>query len=200
MTRNLDDRLLMPNRRALLAIAAATVIAAGCAGGEDRRLGEPITVRMAPEQFVGLPPGVGPRAQVAVTDIRRTGRMERDALGTSLGLIDLRPPPPELVQAVIQAKTEEVVTKLGVPPPPLVLCGIRVFDITTPSTPLYWDIRTDIEVVLRIGRQDRTVTASATERTFVWPSEELIARVTAQALRNLASESQPALSALLTAP
>ena len=159
--------------------------------------GEKVAVTIDPAQIVGRAADAPRRAKVEVTDIRKSAEMERTALGASLGPIDLRPPAPELVRAIVQAKADEVIVRQGIADPPVVLAGIRVFDIATPSTPVYWDINTKIEVVLRVRGQDRTVTASATDRTFVWPSEELISKVTTEALKSLAAETGRALTALM---
>lgn len=161
--------------------------------------GEKVAVSVDPAQIVGRAAEAPRRAKVEVTDIRKTAEMERTALGASLGQIDLRPPAPELVRAIVQAKADEVIARQGIADPQTVLAGIRVFDIATPSTPIYWDINTKIEVVLRVRGQDRTVAASATDRTFVWPSEELISRVTTEALRTFATETERTLTALMVA-
>ncbi len=176
------------------AITFAVVLSNGCASAPD----EPVSVTVDIAQVVDLA-DVPKRAKVEVTDIRKQANMERTALGASMGMIDLRPPAPELVRAVVQAKADEMIARRGIADPPLVLCGIRVFDIVTPSTPLYWDINTTIEVVLRVSGQDRTVTAFATSRTFIWPTEELISLVTTDALRNLAANTEHALTILFGA-
>jgi len=139
--------------------------------------------------------------QVQVTDIRREANLERTTIGNlSMGRITLKPPVPELVQAVIEASAYKALASRGVSEPQTVLCGIRVFEIATPATPLYWDINTKIELVLRVRGQDRIVSATATERTFVWPTEALIERVTTAALRQVGAESEQALEALFALP
>jgi hypothetical protein len=40
----------------------------------------------------------------------------------------------------------------------------------------------------------------ATERTYIWPSEALIGRVTSEALRKLGAESEDALAELFATP
>ena len=186
---------------ASLALALALSVLVGCAtpAGEP----QPFSVVVIPidtAQVVGRAADAPQRARVEVTDIRRTATMERTALGASLGRVELKPPAPELVRAVVQAKADEIIARLGLADPPLVLCGIRVFDITTPSTPIYWDLDAKIELVLRVRGQDRTASAAATDRTYVWPTEALISNVTTEALKKLATETERALMALLAAP
>lgn len=144
----------------------------------------------------GLPPG----ARVEVTDIRREAGMERTSLGVSLGRIRLEPPVTELVAAVVRSAAAGALSQVNAEQGPAILCGIRIFDVTTPSTPLYWDIDVKIEIVLRVGGKDRTVQASATDRTWLWPSEALIGRVVATALGDLADGSARTITALLAAP
>ena len=72
-------------------------------------------------------------------------------------------------------------------------CSIRIFDIKTPATLLYWDVNTTIELVLRVGNQDRIVTGTATERTYIWPSQEIIERVTTEALKQVSAKAERAL-------
>jgi hypothetical protein len=175
--------------RNTLAVLVLTVVA-GCATP-----GEKVAVSIDTAQIVGRAAEAPRRVKVEVTDIRKSAEMERTALGVSLGEIDLRPPAPELVRAIVQTKADEVVARQGIADPPIVLVGIRVFDIATPSTPVYWDINAKIEIVLRVRGQDRTVTAAATDRTFVWPSEELISKVATEALKSLATETERALTA-----
>jgi hypothetical protein len=179
--------------RAAALVAAIPLLAACVTPGEK------VAVSIDTKEVVGRAAEAPRRARVEVTDIRKSAEMERTALGVSLGPIDLRPPVPELVRAIVQAKADEVVSRQGIADPPVVLVGIRVFDIATPSTPLYWDINAKIEIVLRARGQDRTVTAAATDRTFVWPSEELISKVTTEALKSLAADTERALTALMAA-
>lgn len=139
-------------------------------------------------------------AQVQVTDIRREANLERTTIGgLSMGQITLKPPVPELVQAVVEAQADKVLARRGVTAPQTVLCGIRAFEVVTPATPLYWDINAKIELVLRVRGQDRSVSGTATERTFVWPSAALIEQVTSKALQQVSVETEQALEDLFAA-
>lgn len=140
------------------------------------------------------------RATVEVSDIRREASLERTTIGgVSMGRITLQPPATELVQTIVQAKADQVLASRALAEPQAVLCGIRTFEIATPATPLYWDVKTSIELVLRVDGQDRTVSGTATERTFVWPSEAVIQRVTTEALRKVGDETEQALKELFAA-
>ena len=141
------------------------------------------------------------KAVVQVTDIRREANLERSTIGgVSMGRITLVPPAEELVRTIVQAKADQVLASRAPAEPQTVLCGIRTFEIATPATPLYWDVKTTVELVLRVDGQDRTVSGAATERTFVWPSAALIQRVTTEALRQVGLEAGLALAELFAAP
>ena len=62
---------------------------------------------------------------------------------------------------------------------------------------LYWDVTTQIELVLRVGEQDRNIAATATGRTYIWPSDEMIQRVPQEALIKIGSEMEKALTEII---
>ena len=133
-------------------------------------------------------------AKLLINDIRKGVELERTTLGgMSLGKITLQPPVPELIQIAVEAKLDEVLERAGITDPQIVHCSIRIFDIKTPATLLYWDVNTTIELVLRVGNQDRIVTGTATERTYIWPSQEIIERVTTEALKQVSAKAERAL-------
>ena len=133
-------------------------------------------------------------AKLLINDIRKGVELERTTLGgMSLGKITLQPPVPELIQIAVEAKLDEVLERAGITDPQIVHCSIRIFDIKTPATLLYWDVNTTIELVLRVGNQDRIVTGTATERTYIWPSQEIIERVTTEALKQVSAKAESAL-------
>jgi hypothetical protein len=180
-----------PNRVAWLAFLT---LLGGCASSN-------IVVPIDTSQIVAQEKDASRRVQVQVTDIRKEANLERTTIGgISLGRITLQPPAEELVQAVVEAKADQVLASRGATEPQTVQCGIRTFEIATPATPLYWDVNAKIELVLRVHGQDRSVSGMATERTYVWPSEALIQRVTTEALRKLGTESENALAELFAAP
>jgi hypothetical protein len=166
----------------------------GCATSDH------VLVPINTTQFLPAGAAVSRSAQVQVTDIRKEANLERTTIGgISMGRITLKPPVPELVQAVVEAQADKVLARRGVTAPQTVLCGIRAFEVVTPATPLYWDINAKIELVLRVRGQDRNVSATATERTFVWPSAALIEQVTSKALQQVSVETEQALEDLFAA-
>ncbi len=163
-------------------------ILSGCAASE-------VIVPIRPAQEVTRK--ASNHVRVQVTDIRKEANLERTTIGgISMGKITLDPPVPELVRVVIEARADEALMRSGLIEPRSVMCGIRVFDVSTPATMLYWDVTTKIGLVLRVGGQDREINGSAAERTFVWPSDDIIKRVTQEALRQVSAEADQALAEL----
>jgi hypothetical protein len=177
-----------------VALAALVALLGGCAAST-------VVVPIDTAQIAPHGEGASGRVRVQVTDIRKEANLERTTVGgISMGRITLQPSAEALVQAVVEAKADQVLAGLGVTEPQTVQCGIRAFEVATPATPLYWDVNVRIELVLRVHGQDRIVSGMATERTYVWPSEALIQRVTTEALRKLGAESENALAELFAAP
>ena len=130
--------------------------------------------------------------RVEILDIRKDKRMEKTTLGgVSLGKIDLNPPETELVRGIIEnILCKSFIDRTMPKVMPTVYCGIKTFDISTPATLLYWDVIAKIELVLRVHGQDHTVSGSAKERTWIWPSQDIIHRVTSEALRQVTVASE----------
>ncbi len=159
-------------------------------------------VAIEPEEFAPREANIPARAKIEVTDIRKEAELERTTIGgISMGRILLEPPEAELIREIVEAKTDILLASWPESQtPPTILCGIRVFEIETPATVVYWDINTNVELVLRADGEDRTVSGAATERTWVWPTQTIIERVTNEALKQLAGELQIALEELLRLP
>lgn len=140
------------------------------------------------------------QARVQVTDLRNSAQMERTTIGSvRMGTIRLEPAPPDLVHGLVTARADSVVARRGAGEAVAVSVGIREFDVVTPATLIYWDVRARIALVVRIRGQDREVSAVASERTYVWPSQDMIARVSLAALSQLGAEIERAIDELLAA-
>jgi len=182
----------MRTRVALL----AAVILAGCATG-----GQQLVVPVDAAAIAGPAAGAARATKLEVADIRQVIRMERTTVGAvSMGRIVLQPQEADLVRAVVGSRLDAALARHGGAAPESVYCGIRVFDIITPATALYWDVTAKVELLLRVRGSERVVSGSATERTYAWPSEEIIARATTGALRQAAAELDKAFAELLAGP
>jgi hypothetical protein len=145
-----------------------------------------------------LNPGTACRSLVLVTDSRNETEFRRTTiLDTRMSRIDLYPPVPELVRRMVEEHADSLLAAEAEQPPETIECEIAVFDIRTPATMLYWDVETRVELSLRTRGQARTVSASASERTWFWPSEDIIGRVVREALRQAGEGIDQALRDLL---
>ncbi|HVO26753.1 MAG TPA: hypothetical protein VMW56_24350 [Candidatus Margulisiibacteriota bacterium] len=181
-----------PRLRNHLALLCLVLLLAGCASEA--------LVSIDAAKLVPRADQTPQRVQVRVTDIRHDANLERTAYGgTPMGRITLQPPVQELVTLLVKATADEVLAHHGITEPQTVLYGIRTFDIATPATLFYWDVNAKIELVLRVRGQDRTVSGWATERTFVWPSEEMIA-ARAERFRTRRAMPLPAKRTLVATP
>ena len=165
-----------------LALLLTTLMLSACAGAMSDTVIK-VELGHSPE----------PAAHIEVVDLRREATLRRTTIGNiSLGAITLSPPETELVRAVVA----KALRQAGAAPPD-VSCGILRFDIVTPVTALYWDVTARIELILRIGGKERTARGMHVEQTWVYPSDAIIARVTAEALRQTEADVASALQELL---
>jgi hypothetical protein len=158
-------------------------------------------VRVDPAKLAREVEGLPRVVKVEVSDIRQTVHSERTTLGgVSMGRIVIEPEEVETVRALVQAKADAALARVGRASSPTVYVGIREFGVqATAATFFYFDITTKVELVLRVGGQDRNAAATVTERTYWFPTEELVQRVTDEALRQLAAQTEMALAELLAA-
>lgn len=183
--------------RALTAVATVLVLA-GCAAD----MGD-VIVPVSPHQAAAgesalarLPPT---RIRIAsVTDARGVagpaGRIgERKTLGEiSMGEVEITPPPIELLKVMLTSELEQaghdvVDTDADV----TVTSRLETFGLTTPVTLTYWDVTIDAAATLQAERVGGTAfessySANCVERTYVWPSQDIIARMVTQCVGELA--------------
>jgi len=180
----------------------------------------PGTARVQIKPYVAMPAdaagAAAARGNVRVGPLRDARRDlvgtligERTTIGNvSLGMIELQPPPAEALSQVLKAElaalgfgmtTDEAAASLG--------GQVTKFAVTTPATAVYWDINgtVELELVAR-GRDARTYNgryaASCTDRTFVFPSNEMISGVVTACLKDIGAKLRKdnSLAAVLAAP
>jgi uncharacterized lipoprotein YajG len=157
-----------------------------------------------------------PRAGVRIGPIRDARRDsvgsligERTTLGSiSLGMIEMQPPPAEVLSSVLKAEliasgfdiiSDEKAANVG--------GQVTKFLVTTPATALYWDINGAVELELvaqgRDGRKhEGRYLSNCTDRTFVFPSADLISGVVMACLREIGAKlrKDSSLGDILAAP
>jgi hypothetical protein len=134
---------------------------------------------------------------------------ERTTLGSiSLGMIEMQPPPAEALSSVLKAEltsagfgitTDDKAANVG--------GQVTKFLVTTPATAFYWDINAVVELELvaegRDGRKhEGRYLANCTDRTFVFPSSDLISAVVMACLTEIGAKlhKDNALAGILAAP
>lgn len=135
--------------------------------------------------------------EVTVYDARTKTEMERTALGTSMGVVEFSPPEVEIIRSIVTAQGNSVLAKAGRPGRAKIVCGIRKFDVKTPSTVAYWDMTVDIEILLRVEDRQLIARGSATERTWIWPTQERLQEVSDTAIETLSLDIAATLASLL---
>jgi hypothetical protein len=111
------------------------------------------------------------------------------AFGVSMGDVYFYRSVPDFVE-------EMVVTDLKAAGHSLVNIGtgiplkiaIKRFSARTETTALYWDTIADIEMSATVGSLEQAFTCEASERTYVWPTEELFNTVVDRCLKDLMSD------------
>jgi uncharacterized lipoprotein YajG len=120
---------------------------------------------------------------------------ERKGLGDMpMGTIELQPRPIEVIGQLL--KTE--FTRMGysvVDSDAQLAIGTQLlkFQIATPASALYWDINGTIELALvataqNVKKHDARYAADCTDRTYVWPSEEIIGKVLAECISSIGAK------------
>lgn len=156
---------------------------------------EPVHIVIAPPE---RDQGLERLAKVIVTDYRKETEFRRTTVfDTFMSSIALHPPVSELVGHIVEDRADRVLAGLGGTAPESIECDITAFEIATPANILSWNVETRLEWTLRVRGRVGTVSASASERTFLWPSEGIIGKVLHEALRQAGEEAERQLRILL---
>ena len=194
--------------RALVASAPCWLLL-GCAVG-------PGNVQVPLAAYPAAPAVAATRGVVQVEPVRDARRDAVERLvgqrtglgGMSMGQIEVSPAPTATVTSVLQTELRG----LGFTPsdggaPVQLSARLTRFEVQTPATAVYWDVNgaVDLEVDAKRpdGRQQAaSYQARCTERTYAWPSEDVIAKSLGACLRDLGSRirADGALASFLTNP
>ena len=173
---------------------------AGCAGP-----GTELQVPVPPHQgvagaFAPAPPGaisVAAFAEPGGTGVLPGAIGERSTIGDiSMGQVRVSPPPARLLRdAVVADLIASGWNVLPGGPAPAELAGtVPRFALRTDATALYWDVILDAGLGVRLAAGGRQAAgdfaAHCQERTYVWPGSEIIARVVAQCVDELARDAR----------
>jgi len=188
---------------------ALSVFLLGCATGPSN-----VQVQLSP---YAAPAAAGAtRGVVQVEPVREArreavGRLvgQRTGLGgMSMGQVEVNPTPTSITTSVLQAELRgQGFTVSAADAPVRLSARLTRFEIQTPASTLYWDLNGSVELEIEAKRSDGRQHAGAyqtrcTDRTFTWPSEELIGKVLDSCLKDLGGRirADSALAGFLTAP
>lgn len=178
---------LVRAQRAVAACCTLLLFASGCASN--------VLVNLRPyEAQAGNPTGSLAQIRIeAVKDARAdaVGSMigERTTIGNvSMGGIDMNPPPTDVMARVLKTEfTQMGYAVVSAAEQFTIGARLRRFQVLTPATALYWDITGAIELEMAVTARDGTkhearYATTCTERTYVWPSEDIIGSVVSACL------------------
>jgi hypothetical protein len=128
---------------------------------------------------VPSPTPVAGQAQlkIEVNDLRAPGvaaSTRQAAFGVPMGNVSFDPSERQLVKAALEATLSQ---------PGSYACDILEFGVNTNTTPLYWDVIGAVRLRLKKDGQEKEFFGTHTERTYLWPSEEILGRVVQESLR-----------------
>ena len=176
------------------------LFAGGCAGPQN------VLINLGPyepQHAQGATP-VAPRGTVRIEPVRdaRTDAVgsligQRTTIGNiSMGDVEMSPPPTDAMARLLRTEF----TRMGYDivnsgPQFTVAAQLRKFRVVTPATALYWDINGSIELDVTVAAQDgkkhaASYVAACTDRTYVYPGEEIIRKVVAGCVRDIGAKLQ----------
>jgi hypothetical protein len=110
-------------------------------------------------------------AEVKVNDLRKPG------IAASKREAAFQPPEAQLVKTVIENELSNLLNEKGIKSIQTYECDLIEFGVNTITTALYWDVICRIRLTLKHGGKEYKLFGTDTERTYVWPGEEIIMKV-----------------------
>jgi hypothetical protein len=108
------------------------------------------------------------------------------AFGVSMGDVYFYRSVPDFVEEMVVSDLQAAGHSLVKSGPGIPLeIAINRFSAGTETTALYWDIIADIDLSATAGNLERGFTCRTSERTYVWPTEELFDTVVDRCLKDL---------------
>lgn len=129
----------------------------------------------------------GAAVTVEVRDLRAPGvaaSTRETAFGMPMGNVTFDPPERQLVKNALEVALAQL--QPANPTAAAYTCDIMQFGVNSRATLLYWDVTGVVRLKLKKDDRAQDLFGTFSERTFVWPGEDIIARVVQGALRNAA--------------
>lgn len=159
-----------------------------------------VVVKMPPP---GTEEGTGKPllAEVKVNDLRKPGvaaSTREAAFGVPMGNIAFDPPESQVLKQFLEVELTKRLRKKGVVEKWSCTCDLVEFGVNTVTTPIYWDVVGQVRLVLKRDGQEFPLSGTYTQRTFVWPGENIIRSVVEESLKQVAAGLTTAISELAT--
>lgn len=183
--------------RAFAIASLLALFAGGCAGPQN------VMVSLGPYQPQGAE-GAAPTARgaVRIEPVRdaRTNAVgsligQRTAFaGAPMGDIEMSPIPTDVIGQLLRTEFVQMGYSVANGAHQFTVASqLRQFQVLTPATALYWDINGSVELAVTVtgrdGRKhDASYAAACTDRTYVYPSEDLIAKVVGGCVRDIGAK------------
>ncbi len=186
--------------RSVATLALLLLVLANCAGGMDNVLvtqpsyqahvtesrlstSLPVRVRIGPVKDVRTE--FGPGGLIG----------KRTTIGdTSMGHIEMSPLPTELIAQMLRSELSAAGHMIVTADEDLSIdTKLHKFQVTTPATLFYWDVNGAVEVTIEMvgsgGKMhEANYATTCTERTFAWPSQEIITTVVTACIDKIAAQ------------
>lgn len=184
-----------PRSGRMLALASLlTLLAGGCAGPQNMTVSlgpyEPQGTRAAARGTVRIEP-----VKDARTDAVGSMIGQRTAFAdVSMGDVEMSPLPTDVMGGLLRTEFAQMgysVVNSG--QQFTVGARLRRFQLVTPATAMYWDINGSVDLDVTVtaqggGKHDASYSATCTDRTYVYPGEELIGKVLAACVRDVGAK------------
>jgi hypothetical protein len=135
-------------------------------------------------------------AKVKVNDLRTPGiaaSKREAAFGVPMGNITFSPTESEIIKKFLEVELTKILKQRGIQSQQHYVCDILKFGVNTNTTPLYWDVVGNIQLVLKYGSKQYNLSGNYTERTYVWPGESIMMKVIDESLKQISDELYQAL-------
>jgi hypothetical protein len=127
---------------------------------------------------------------VVVQDSRDPGvdSHREAAFGVSMGNVSFNPSEVEIVKATVQKTLADLIAVGKIKTPKNVTCDLTRFGVFTKTTATYWDVNGVVAFRLNVDGKQLNVEGKGTDRTYVWPGEEIFRKVANIALADTATQ------------
>lgn len=133
-------------------------------------------------------------AHVNVRDVRTPGAMtsRREVqYGMPSAAIKFDPPETEIVKNFLEIELSRLLQPKGEKVRKDFDCDLVEFAVYTATTPLYWDVKGQIKIILKHKQLQHDLLATQVDRTYIWPGEAVMKKVIEGALDQIKGKLPP---------